>query len=142
MGAVVLDSGFVIQLQKRKRPALDFVALAAETRTTLKVPSITLLEWCKSVDAAREILTQMTVVPIDAQIAAAYATARAQLPPSVSDVDVVVMATAALAGDAVVTTDFSDLDLVRTRAGFDVQVRTLADVPKLQKTAPSTRTRK
>jgi predicted nucleic acid-binding protein len=103
------DTGMLVALERRKKRALDWYALANAQGARVTVPSPVLGEWWRGrTDAREKILSFVRVEPLSEGVAklAGEAIARVR---GATLVDAVVMASAALRGDSVFTSDLDDL---------------------------------
>lgn len=103
------DTGMLVALERRKKRALDWYALANAQGARVTVPAPVLGEWWRGrTDAREKILSFVRVEPLSEGVAmlAGEAIARVR---GATLVDAVVMASAALRGDSVFTSDLDDL---------------------------------
>ena len=106
---ITLDTGALIALERGAKRMRVQVRIASETGTRITVPAPVLIEWWRAGFSRRhdDILAPMHIEPTTARIAKAAGTALTMIQASV--VDAAVMASAALRGDAVFTSDLEDL---------------------------------
>ncbi len=103
------DTGMLVALERRKKRALDWYALANAQGARVTVPAPVLGEWWRGrTDAREKILSFVRVEPLSEGVAklAGEAIARVR---GATLVDAVVMASAALRGDSVFTSDLDEL---------------------------------
>lgn len=108
----VLDTGALIALERGKERAIRFLRLAEIGRARLIVPYPVLAEWWRGRTNGRDaILASVRVLaPIEAAKAAGLALARLRHVDATLTVDAIVIATAAMLGAIVVTSDPCDFD--------------------------------
>lgn len=103
------DTGMLVALERRKKRALDWYARANEQGARVTVPSPVLGEWWRGrTDARERILAFVVVEPLSETVAKLAGEAMARV-RGATLVDAVVMASAALRGDSVFTSDLDDL---------------------------------
>ena len=114
MNGVTFDTGALIALERGKGEMSRRVRRMRESGIPITVPAVVLIEWWRSGFGKRhsEILAPMHVEPIGGRIARSAGEALTQIPASV--VDAAVMASAALRGDVVFTSDLGDLGRLQT----------------------------
>lgn len=115
MTGLTLDTGALIALERRNRRMVTFYRLVQARRQSLTVPTVSIAEWWDdgNMRTRRMVLQGVTVEPLSERIAKLAGEARARVPgPSIADA--IVMASAAQRGDIVITSDFDDLDRLRT----------------------------
>ncbi len=113
MAGLTFDSGVLISLERRQQRATDVfrVAVARQLRITVPAPCVT--EWWRGrTDFREKLLFSVHVEPLDAELARLAGTALAKVKGATA-IDAIVMASAALRGDLVYTSDFDDLDRLR-----------------------------
>lgn len=109
---MTLDTGFLIALERRKRPAWVRWRLWLERRERLTVPAPVVAEWWRTrARTQREILAGVTVEPLTEDLAKIAGEALSTV--KVQSVDAIVMASAAQRGDIVHTGDVTDLERLR-----------------------------
>jgi predicted nucleic acid-binding protein len=106
---ITLDTGALIALERGAKRMRVQVKMASETGTRITVPAAVLIEWWRTGFGRRhdDILAPMHIEPTTARIA--KAAGEALTPIRASVVDAAVMASAALRGDVVFTSDLDDL---------------------------------
>ena len=122
---LTFDTGALIGLERRGHRMRRVFISAVEDGIPITVPSVVLLEWWRGGAGARgrdEILSAVIIEPLDERTAKVAAGAMAAV-AGATPVDAVVMASAALRGDTVYTSDFPDLDRLR---GYFSAVRLLS----------------
>ena len=114
MNGVTLDTGALIALERGKGDMSRRVRRMRESGITITVPAVVLIEWWRSGFGRRhrDILAPMHVEPTTGRIAMAAGEALSTIQASV--VDTAVMASAALRGDVVFTSDLGDLGRLQT----------------------------
>jgi hypothetical protein len=114
MNGVTLDTGALIALERGKGEMSRRVRRMRETGITITVPAVVLIEWWGSGFGRRhgDILAPMHVEPTSGRVAKAAGEALSTIQASV--VDAAVMASAALRGDVVFTSDLGDLGRLQT----------------------------
>lgn len=116
MPGLTLDAGALIALERRKQRARGFLTLAHADGWMVSAPSTAIAEWWRGRTDLREtILASVEVDPVSVRIAklAGEAISRVR---GATLADAIVMASAALRGDRVLTSDVADLE--RLRAHF------------------------
>jgi predicted nucleic acid-binding protein len=109
MGGLTFDTGVLIALERRKQRAARIFAVATETGVRITVPVAVVGEWWRGrTDAREELLAAVEVEPMSISLARLAGEAIATVRDATL-IDAVVMASAALRGDAVYTSDFEDL---------------------------------
>jgi predicted nucleic acid-binding protein len=104
-----LDTGMLIALERRRQRALEIYAHANEHGHTMTVPTAVVGEWWRGrTDARDRILRFVVVEPLTTALAKLAGEALART-SGASLVDAIVMASAAIRGDAVLTSDVGDL---------------------------------
>jgi predicted nucleic acid-binding protein len=111
---MTLDTGALIALERGAKRMRVQIKVASETGTRITVPAPVLIEWWRAGFGRRheDILAPMHIEPTNARIAKAAGAALTTIHASV--VDAAVMASAALRGDVVFTTDLDDLTQLQT----------------------------
>jgi predicted nucleic acid-binding protein len=101
--------GALIALERGTKRMRVQIQMASDTGTRVTVPAAVLIEWWRAGFGRRheDILAPMHIEPTTARIAKAAGAALTTVRASV--VDAAVMASAALRGDAVFTSDIDDL---------------------------------
>ncbi len=122
---VTFDTGVLIAIERRKLRALQLHERLGELGVPINVPWVVLTEWWRGrTDVRENILRSVDIEIPTVELAklAGLALAHSRVGPAVT-IDAVVMASAALRGDIVYTTDASDLERLRA---FFPSVRVLA----------------
>ncbi len=120
---MTFDSGMLIALERRKQSAWQVYRRAHEHQARITVPAPVLGEWWRGRTDVREtILRYVRIEPLTGAIARLAGEALAEVRQATT-IDAFVMASAALRGDFVYTSDVTDLE--RLRAFFPA-VRVLA----------------
>ena len=111
---LTLDTGALIALERGQKRMREIVARARCNRVPVTVPAVVLIEWWRAGfgQRHRDILSPMLIEPTNERIARAAGEALTTIPVSI--VDAAVMASAALRGDVVVTSDVGDLGRLQT----------------------------
>ncbi len=109
MIGLTFDTGALIALERRRQRMARVYRTAVDDGLPVTVPCAVIAEWWRGRSDAREtILRGVRVEPLDARIAKLAGEALAAVPGGTA-VDAIVMASAALRGDVVYTTDVADL---------------------------------
>jgi predicted nucleic acid-binding protein len=109
VSGVTLDTGALIALERGDKRMRTLLLAATEDRVVLTVPAIVVAEWWRGRNARRlRILEAVDVEPTSGAIARSAGEAIAAL-PGATPVDAIVMASAAMRGDVVFTSDIPDL---------------------------------
>lgn len=110
---LTFDTGMLIALERRQRRAEAFLVKAREDRIVPVVPADVVTEWWRGRSERRQaILAFVRVEPLTEALARVAGEALAAVRGATA-IDAVVMASAALRGDVVLTSDFDDLDRLR-----------------------------
>jgi hypothetical protein len=113
MGGLTFDTGALIGLERRHHRMRKVLDAAWRDGIEITVPVVVLAEWWRGGGSARDpILRMLTVEPMDAPLAKLAGEALAQVEDATT-CDAIVMASAALRGDLVYTSDFDDLSRLR-----------------------------
>jgi hypothetical protein len=111
---LTFDTGALIALERRTQRIWDLYRTATRDAVAITVPTPVLIEWWRGRSDVRErILKSVRVEPLHAQLAQLAGEALAAV-KSASPIDAVVMASAALRGDIVYTSDPDDLGALGT----------------------------
>lgn len=111
--SATFDTGALIALERRSQRMRQVVTRAVALGVRITVPTAVITEWWRGrTDARERILEGLAVEPLTERIAKLAGEAIAAVPKSTS-VDAIVMASAALRGSAVYTSDVSDLERLR-----------------------------
>lgn len=111
---MTLDTGALIALERGKNSVTVRLARVVASGARVTVPAVVLIEWWRDgfSQRHRNLIAAMTIEPTTERIAKAAGAALTNL-PGVSVVDAAVMASAALRGDVVWTSDLEDLTLLQ-----------------------------
>jgi predicted nucleic acid-binding protein len=111
---LTFDTGALIGLERRRQRISRVYTTAVADGLVVTVPAVVICEWWRGRSDIREtILRGLRVESVDTELARAAGEALA-LVRSASAVDALVMASAARRGDVVYTSDFEDLDRLRS----------------------------
>jgi len=110
---VTFDTGVLIALERRRQRALQIHERLGERGVTINVPWAVVAEWWRGRSDHRETILRSVDVEIPTVGLARLAGEALAKVRGASTVDAVVMASAALRGDVVYTTDVSDLEALR-----------------------------
>jgi predicted nucleic acid-binding protein len=105
---VTIDTGFLIGLEKNKRVAHALLLGAVSRHLRLTLPAAALAEWWRGSARHKQVLKAFRVEPMSERLAKAAGEALAVV-SGATVVDAIVMASAAIRGDAVYTSDPGDL---------------------------------
>ncbi len=111
MAGITLDTGALIGLERRERRMTARFATWTEGGAIVTVPSVVVAEWWRGQRGpVARLLDAFTVEPTTRGIAAVAGEALAELRlASEHTIDAIVMASAAIRGDVVYTSDYEDL---------------------------------
>jgi hypothetical protein len=110
---LTFDTGALIALERRTQRIWNVYRTAMHDRIPVTVPVAVVIEWWRGrTDDRERILGGVRVEPLHLALARAAGEALASV-KSASAVDAVVMASAALRGDTVYTSDVGDLEKLR-----------------------------
>jgi hypothetical protein len=112
---VTFDTGVLIALERRKLRALQIHERLGELGVTINVPWAVLVEWWRGRTDVRETILRSVDVELPTVALAklaGLALAQPRVKPATT-IDAIVMASAALRGDLVYTTDVGDLERLR-----------------------------
>jgi hypothetical protein len=113
---LTFDTGALIALERRTQRIWEIYRTAMHDGIVVTVPVSVIIEWWRERSDVRErILGGVRIEPLHTALAQAAGVALASV-RSASPIDAVVMASAALRGDVVYTSDVGDLE--RLRAHF------------------------
>ena len=114
MDGLTFDTGALIALERRDaRIGQVFIAATSEKRR-ITVPAVAAAEWWRARSPLRtRILATVDVEPLDLRLAQIAGEAVAAV-RGATIIDAIVMASAARRGDVVYTSDFRDLDRLRS----------------------------
>jgi predicted nucleic acid-binding protein len=111
---VTLDTGALIALERSGKRMRDVLAAAIAQRLPITVPSPVLTEWWREPSKTNErILRSVDVEQLTAHLAKLAGQACKAVPQATA-IDAIVMASAAQRGDVVYTSDFDDLERLRS----------------------------
>jgi len=120
MPGLTLDAGALIALERRKQRVRGLLTVAHEDGWSVSAPSTAVAEWWRGRTDLREaILASIEVEPVTTSLARVAGEALASV-RGATLADAIVMASAALRGDRVLTGDVTDLS--RLRAHFPAVV--------------------
>jgi len=112
---LTFDTGALIGLERRRQRISRVYTTAVADGIIVTVPAVVITEWWRGRSDVREtVLRGLRVELVDAELAKAAGEALAVV-RSASPVDALVMASAARRGDVVYTSDFEDLDRLRSQ---------------------------
>jgi predicted nucleic acid-binding protein len=115
-GVITFDTKALIAIERRKDRMLRVLRAAEQTSTPIVVPAVVLAEWWRKRPPARMalLLEAVTIEPVDAHLARIAGEAMAAI-PGATTIDALVMASAALRGGVVYTSDVHDLARIGRR---------------------------
>jgi predicted nucleic acid-binding protein len=107
---ITFDTGALIAIERRKDRMLRVLRAAEQTSTPIVVPAVVLAEWWRKRPSVRMsmLLEAVTIEPVDAHLARMAGEAVAAI-SGATTIDALVMASAALRGGVVYTSDVGDL---------------------------------
>lgn len=110
---LTFDTGMLIALERRQQRAAQIFAVAVDAGERITVPAPVVAKWWRGrTDAREDLLESVDVEPMTEALGRLAGEALAQV-RNATAIDAIVMASAALRGDAVYTSDFDDLDRLR-----------------------------
>ncbi|MBX3184203.1 MAG: PIN domain-containing protein [Polyangiaceae bacterium] len=113
MNELTFDTGALIALERRRQRILQVLTRAVALRVRIIVPAAVVTEWWRGRSKVREdILSKLVIEPLSESIAKLAGDALAAVEGATA-VDAMVMASAALRGGAVYTSDRDDLEALR-----------------------------
>ena len=113
MSQATFDTGALIALERRGQRIREVVTRAAALGVRITVPAAVVTEWWRGRSDARElILGALVVEPLSERIARLAGEAIGAVRGATA-VDAIVMASAALRGGVVYTSDVEDLEMLR-----------------------------
>jgi len=113
-GGLTFDTGALLALERRRQRIARVYTTAVADGLIVTVPAVVIAEWWRGRSDRREtILRGVRVESIDAELAELAGEAISAVRGSTA-VDAIVMASAARRGDVVYTSDFDDLDGLRS----------------------------
>lgn len=107
---VTADTGFLIGLERNKDRALGVLSKLGRQRVT--VPVAVVAEWWRGSHRQRHVLRLVDAEQMTTELAKRAGVAVATV-PGATTIDAIVMASAAMRGDVVYTSDFGDLERLR-----------------------------
>jgi hypothetical protein len=111
---ITFDTGALIALERRTQRIWEIYRTAMHDLVAITVPVAVVIEWWRGrTDARERILAGLRIEPLHLALAQAAGEALGSV-KSTSAVDAVVMASAALRGDVVYTSDVGDLERLRS----------------------------
>lgn len=115
MLGLTLDTGALIALERRKRRVMGLLRVAREDGLAVTAPAVVIAEWWRGrSDVREEILDAVEVEPMTQALAQQAGEALGAVRGATS-ADAIVMTSAALRGDAVLTGDVDDLSRLQRR---------------------------
>jgi predicted nucleic acid-binding protein len=115
MRCLIFDTGALIALERGERRMRVVLDTAHSDHVRIAVPTVVIAEWWRSgAGRQRQILDAVDVEPTTEAVARMAGEAIAALPGTTA-IDAIVMASAALRGGIVYTSDVADLERLRTR---------------------------
>jgi hypothetical protein len=110
---LTFDTGALIALERRTQRIWEIYRTAMHDAVPVTVPALVVIEWWRGrTDAREKILGGVRVEALHATLARAAGEALASV-RTASPIDAVVMASAAMRGDVVYTSDLADLERLR-----------------------------
>lgn len=123
IAGLTFDTGALIALERRRQRMARVYALAVADGLRITVPAVVVAEWWRGRSEAREVVLRgVRVEDVTTPLARLAGEALAAV-PGATVVDAIVMTSAASRGDVVYTSDFDDLERLRS---FFPAVRVLA----------------
>lgn len=114
MSEATFDTGALIALERRSQRIRKVVSRAAVLGVRITVPAAVIAEWWRGRTDARELILESLVVePLTERVARLAGEAVAAVGGATA-IDAIVMASAALRGGVVYTSDVDDLEKLRT----------------------------
>jgi predicted nucleic acid-binding protein len=110
---LTFDTGALIALERGNKRMRGVLLAAERERIEATVPAAVLIEWWRNGPRQRDVLASVRVEPTSERLAKLAGEAIAAVPGATA-IDALVMASAAQRGDVVYTSDFDDLDRLRT----------------------------
>jgi hypothetical protein len=111
---ITFDTGALIALERRTQRIWEIYRTAMHDLVTITVPVAVVIEWWRGrTDVRAKILAGVRIEPLHVALAHAAGEALGAV-KSASVVDAVVMASAALRGDVVYSSDVGDLERLRS----------------------------
>ena len=113
MLTITLDTGAMIALERNEKRMRQLLVDVQHRRVLLALPTAALVEWWRAEARQQRILdTGIEIVPLSMRIAKNAGEAIKVV--KATPIDAIVMATAALRGDFVFTSDLKDLEALQT----------------------------
>ena len=110
---LTFDTGALIALERRTQRMWEIYRTAMHEAIVITAPAAVVIEWWRGrTDVRERILNGLRVEPLSEALARTAGEALAAI-PSASAIDAVVMASAAMRGDVVYTSDIVDLERLR-----------------------------
>lgn len=114
MTGLTFDTGALLALERRRQRIIEVRQAALRCGLRITVPAAVITEWWRGrTDLREDILASVRVEPLTDGIAKLAGEALAGVRGSTA-IDAIVMASAALRGDLVYTSDVVDLERLRT----------------------------
>lgn len=111
---ITFDAGALIALERNKRRVVELFQRLVQRGDDITVPAAVVAEWWRGrTDLRQDILDSVIVEPLDPALARTAGEALATV-KGATTVDAIVMASAARRGDVVLTSDFDDLERLRS----------------------------
>jgi predicted nucleic acid-binding protein len=104
---ITFDTGALIALERKDKRMREVCVRARDRRVTITVPAVVLIEWWRGARGQLQLMAPLVVEPTSQRIAKVAGEALTTV--KASAVDAAVMASAALRGDLVYTSDLEDL---------------------------------
>ena len=113
MSGVTFDTGALIALERRSQRIREVAIRTAALGVQITVPAAVITEWWRGrTDARESILGGLVVEPLSERVARVAGEAMSAV-AGATPIDAMVMASAALRGDVVYTSDLDDLERLR-----------------------------
>jgi rRNA-processing protein FCF1 len=110
---LTFDTGALIALERRTQRIWEIYRTAMHEAIPITVPAAVVVEWWRGrTDVRQRILNGLRVEPLSGALAQTAGEALAAI-ESANAIDAVVMASAAMRGDVVYTSDIADLERLR-----------------------------
>jgi hypothetical protein len=110
---VTLDTGALVALERSVKRMRQVYVGARAKRIVVTVPAVVLIEWWRGGRVQHDILAPLTIEKTTERIAKTAGEAIAAIKGATA-IDAAVMASAALRGDLVYTSDIDDLQALQT----------------------------
>jgi predicted nucleic acid-binding protein len=107
---ITLDTGALIAIERRRQRMLRVLRAAEQTATPIVVPAVVLAEWWREppTERMRTLLEAFAIESVDAERAKLAGRSMTAVPEATT-IDALVMASAAVRGGVVYTSDVDDL---------------------------------